>query len=150
MNNLKIGLSHLKISEQVSQIIDSYQCIAISEISKEQKLKASYTITKLQDDIMLEVLIEGAITLECSRCLKAFKFPVSIKTTQLYPKDCLEIDIADEFQQSLILNMPDKPLCKNSCTGLCPHCGKDLNTGNCKCREDYTDPRWEKLKQLIK
>ena len=93
---------------------------------------------------------KGKITLECSRCLESLIFPVDVKINRTYDKHSEEIDVGDEIRQSLILNMPSKPLCKQDCAGLCSKCGKNLNTGSCNCSFEYTDPRWEKLKNIMK
>jgi len=29
--------------------------------------------------------------------------------------------------------VPDAPLCRSDCRGLCPRCGADLNAGPCGC-----------------
>jgi uncharacterized protein len=44
--------------------------------------------------------------------------------------------------------MPMKPLCKAECAGLCDICGKDLNQGECSCRQEQADPRWAELLKL--
>ncbi|MGC8832885.1 MAG: YceD family protein [Armatimonadota bacterium] len=49
-----------------------------------------------------------------------------------------ELDLDEYIRQHLLLAMPLFPLCKEDCLGLCPHCGKNLNTGKCDCPdEDY-------------
>jgi uncharacterized protein len=41
-------------------------------------------------------------------------------------------------------------LCKETCKGLCPHCGKDLNATICDCRMEFIDERLAVLKKLKK
>ena len=48
----------------------------------------------------------------------------------------------------LLLALPTKHLCREDCRGLCPHCGKNLNEGECGCRPDV-DPRLAVLEQLL-
>ena len=33
---------------------------------------------------------------------------------------------------------------------ICPQCGKDLNTGECGCKTEHIDPRFESLRSLFK
>jgi uncharacterized protein len=46
-----------------------------------------------------------------------------------------------------VLAVPFAPLCAETCKGLCPQCGIDLNTGTCSC-EAPVDPRLAALKGL--
>jgi uncharacterized protein len=56
----------------------------------------------------------------------------------------------DEFVSSgIILNLPMKHLCSESCKGLCPVCGKNLNEGSCECKNNNDSP-FSVLKDLIK
>jgi len=46
-------------------------------------------------------------------------------------EDC--INLADVISEQLQLQVPFQPLCKETCKGICSHCGADLNTGRCAC-----------------
>jgi uncharacterized protein len=46
-------------------------------------------------------------------------------------QDC--IDLADVLTEQLQLQVPFQPLCTESCKGICPKCGTDLNVGRCAC-----------------
>ena len=50
---------------------------------------------------------------------------------------------------NLELNFPSKILCKEDCLGLCQRCGKDLNEGDCGCKDDEIDPRLAPLAKLL-
>ena len=123
-----------------------------------------------------EVLVTGSLKaeaeLECSRCLKAFRRDISISFDVCYhPVEQLtgedrheiaadelemdfyagdELDITNLLIEQVALNVPMKPLCSDSCRGLCPNCGADLNMGNCACSINHHDARFEKLKILLK
>lgn len=60
-----------------------------------------------------------------------------------------EVDLRGTICELLLLETPAYPLCSDECRGLCPICGVNLNEGNCDCREDETDPRWEALRGLL-
>lgn len=55
-----------------------------------------------------------------------------------------EIVISD-----ILLDLPQKNLCKEDCKGLCPVCGINRNRETCGCEGQVTDPRLEILKQLM-
>ena len=104
--------------------------------------------------------IDTSIKMQCSRCLKEVDYPLSIEFEDEFSKLNEEdvyliseeetIDLLDMVTDSLILSLPVKVNCTESCKGLCPHCGKNLNKGLCSCTSDDIDPRLEVLKDLFK
>ena len=42
-----------------------------------------------------------------------------------------------------------KILCKPDCKGICPTCGRDLNTGTCDCDNFVPDPRMAAIKDIF-
>ncbi|MBI5187527.1 MAG: DUF177 domain-containing protein, partial [Nitrospirae bacterium] len=60
-----------------------------------------------------------------------------------------ELELLDLIKEQVMLNLPMKPLCSDSCKGICPQCGTDLNEGNCGCSREDIDPRLEVLKRLL-
>jgi uncharacterized protein len=58
------------------------------------------------------------------------------------------LDLADLAAEQVLLAMPMRVLCDESCSGLCPTCGANRNLRpECGC-EPQVDPRWEALKGL--
>ena len=128
------------------------------------------------DKVGAEVMVTGELSseahLQCSRCLKDFSRELVVPVELVYhPAEDLkreemyeikddeldtdfysgeELDIFTILKEQIELNLPMKPLCKNACKGLCPHCGTDLNTGTCNCSAAGTNPHFAVLKQLIK
>jgi uncharacterized protein len=60
------------------------------------------------------------------------------------------IDLRELVREQLYLQLPMKPLCRESCAGLCPVCGTNLNTGSCECSYEWEDPRLAPLKALAR
>ncbi len=119
------------------------------------------------DRFLAQGEITTSVDARCSRCLREFPLPVRTQfklTIELTPKgnngDNVEedyillspqsevLDLRERVRQLILLSLPVKPLCHPNCRGLCPICGKDLNEGECGCRREEYDPRWEKLKSL--
>ena len=65
----------------------------------------------------------------------------------LFPYDGERVDLEPLFREEFVLAVPFAPLCAETCKGLCPQCGIDLNTGTCSC-EAPIDPRLAALKGL--
>lgn len=47
-----------------------------------------------------------------------------------------QIDLAIGIREAIILSQPIMQICKDDCKGLCPVCGKNLNTGSCSCKRE--------------
>ena len=58
-----------------------------------------------------------------------------------------EIDLEPLARETVVLELPQAPLCREDCLGLCPDCGVDRNEGTCSC-EPPRDPRWSVLDEL--
>ena len=63
-----------------------------------------------------------------------------------YSGDGIELD--DVLREQILLALPAKIVCAESCRGLCPRCGKNLNVESCACEEESSDPRWAALADL--
>lgn len=126
--------------------------------------------------IMPEVVIQGEITasaeFECSRCLKNYTSEISAPIIVTYhPAEGLkaegkreiredeletgfyfgdELDLTELLKEQILLNVSMKPLCSETCKGMCPKCGTDLNVNKCSCNLDKTDSRLEVLKELLR
>lgn len=84
--------------------------------------------------ILMEGRVEGRWRLSCSRCLTPHEISFEQAVEETYPLTDDSIDAREEVRQTLILNLPAKPLCRPGCLGLCAACGKDLNQGPCDCQ----------------
>jgi len=56
--------------------------------------------------------------------------------------------LEDFLREQVLLSLPIKTVCREDCKGLCPHCGKNLNTESCDCKVRPVDPRWDGLKSF--
>lgn len=111
--------------------------------------------------ISLEAKLSTKLNLPCSRCLTRFAREVDIQIQEKFSNnpddkddeiifiDSDTIDITDIIKNNIIMSLPIKKLCEDSCKGLCQHCGTNLNTSNCNCLDKDVDPRLAKLKDLF-
>ncbi len=113
------------------------------------------------------LLLEGNTAVSargiCSRCGEDFDFCHSFDTVRPVAKELTDdsnddyiltdedgfVDLKAVFEDELLLELPTKLLCRESCKGLCPKCGANLNGGNCGCSTKEIDPRLEVLKALL-
>lgn len=111
----------------------------------------------------LQGIITGTIELTCSRCLVQFPHMLSIEVNEKFSIDAeladkdedvtlidsTTLDITEIVLGNIILSLPIKRLCSETCKGLCPHCGADLNVSACKCEIVDVDPRLAKFKNFF-
>jgi uncharacterized protein len=50
--------------------------------------------------------------------------------------------------EQVLLAIPMKTICRSDCKGLCPHCGTNLNSDECRCESHAGDPRLAPLARL--
>jgi uncharacterized protein len=146
------------------------ETIDITGDGKNHKIKGECNLMRLQNSILVKCTLDTDVELTCSRCLKKFRHPLHIKFQEefLPTIDILSgallpaseesgaftideqhtLDLTEAVRQYSLMNIPMKALCKKSCAGLCPTCGKNLNEGKCRCPKDNNDPRWSKLAEL--
>ena len=122
------------------------------------------------NDLFVNGHVETRAQIECDRCLKPVELPFSADfaleyitgdeyessaTAELTEDQLLiavfdgkGIDVDEVVKEQILLAVPTRMLCREDCKGICPECGKDLNTGECGCVKDDIDPRWAALKNL--
>ena len=122
------------------------------------------------DDICVRAGYEGEFELLCARCLDPVpqrlrgefdlifrpesvdgdsgERAISEEETEIgyYGKSGLLLE--DVVREQVLLSLPTRTLCQESCRGLCQHCGQNLNHAKCSCEEAPSDPRWNALAGL--
>ena len=68
---------------------------------------------------------------------------------ELYPYEGERLDLTDAFFDNFFLEMPITSVCSDSCKGLCPVCGTNLNRGQCSCQDFKIDARLSALGTLL-
>ena len=132
-----------------------------------ETVRVFLTLDKSNRQIHTKVRVETVGSFCCDRCIDEFTRQVrnayqmfytseevdqglcEVDEVQFVSPDVREIDIGDDVRQIVMLAIPQKLLCKESCAGLCPRCGWNLNRGRCSCRVEEVDPRWDKLRGLL-
>jgi uncharacterized protein len=126
-------------------------------------LQVGMNVGRTGDDLDLELAFAGSRRGECDRCLAPFQIEFQGTLRAIARRasrnhelagqdgvifhDGLTLDLTSEVRDAVLVDIPLQKLCAADCRGLCPHCGIDLNTGQCDCRQETIDPRWEALKK---
>ncbi len=108
------------------------------------------------------VVVAGTIStpwqVPCRRCLADVAGTARITVDELY-QDHLsdedayqiegdQIDMAPAIREYVLLELPEGPLCRDDCAGICPICGIDRNRATCDCDTEVRDDRWAALDAL--
>ncbi|MGC9324436.1 MAG: YceD family protein [Desulfomonilia bacterium] len=126
-----------------------------------------YEVTKFIERVHVSVDVEGTIHTFCSRCLSPISYPVDLHLdTEYLPAAAdmpehleaerqtsevgyyrKEIELGEYIGSELVLSLPIIYLCSQTCKGLCPTCGANLNEAPCACTRQG-DPGFQKLAEL--
>lgn len=124
----------------------------------------------LVPDIRVQADYKASFELQCARCLDpvpqtlgghfdllyrpfgadggASEHSITTSETEIgyYQESGLVLE--DVLREQVLLSLPTRALCRQDCKGLCPRCGRNLNTETCDCEEVSSDPRWSALADL--
>ncbi len=128
-------------------------------------------LMRIDRGILVRGTLRTQVELTCSRCLSPFSSPLTfyieeeyVPTVDVVSGASLAVpdepggftideyhvlDLTEAVRQYVLMASPMKPLCREDCTGLCPHCGRNLNQGQCNCLSQPVDPRWSELTKLL-
>jgi uncharacterized protein len=134
------------------------------------RITGSVHLSKHGHDILVRGSLSGQMELACSRCLESFAAPAAIEFDLLLVPGPPTAGAADEelsltdldrdyytgeivdlerlVREQIILMMPLKPLCDETCKGLCLHCGANLNRETCVCKTDAVNSPFAQLAKL--
>ena len=134
-----------------------------------QKIDVSFSMKRLQDTISIVGNIKTIANVECYRCLEVTSLPLKSEfrytlvpggdekreELELSPEDMEfgyyqddAIDLDQIIFEQIVLQIPIKVLCKDSCKGLCPHCGINLNMASCDCHAGFVNERLAVLEKI--
>ena len=114
--------------------------------------------SSLNDGVVVEGSVRATFHGECRRCLASVTGRLEVDVRELYQQTVTDpdafaiendqIDLKLMVRESVLLDLPDAPVCRPDCRGLCPTCGIDLNADSCSCVTESVDPRWAALDAL--
>jgi uncharacterized protein len=132
-------------------------------------IEVSCRLKRLNENVFLDGSVATVLELACCRCLEPATLPINAAfryTLAPLPEsqdrevelggDDLEcgyyregmIELEPLLIEQILLQIPIRVLCGESCRGLCPRCGANLNQGDCRCRGAEIDERFAVLKNL--
>jgi uncharacterized protein len=139
----------------------------LDDIEVVEPIYGRVRVTNARQSLVVEGSAQGAVTMQCARCLNSYAQPVELELEAnaslsyfrgllvgAQPSEDDEEDEADDelaaifdansldalelVRQAIVLQTPPKPLCSPDCPGL-PEAAKYMSS-------DTSDARWESLK----
>jgi uncharacterized protein len=143
------------------------------ELHCAQPIVGSADFTNTGNLILVRGKMKTVLDVECSRCLGSSRIPVDVIIEEQFPIQSLEdvlagheepiledeneplfvdniFDLSEYIRQTVLVEVPIKPLCSDVCKGLCPHCGRNLNEGPCECPVTVETHPFSALQQLLR
>jgi len=128
-----------------------------------EKVRLAGSFRRSRGDVVFRGTVEATVSLTCSRCAAPVPLSLSGSCHRIYrkgpigrpasereideedlaltPFDGFRIDLAETAREEIYLLVPLKPLCGESCAGLCPRCGANRNLVSCECAGDASGER---------
>ncbi|MCK4368869.1 MAG: DUF177 domain-containing protein [Dehalococcoidales bacterium] len=166
----------INVAQQLRSSIGSIRDYEVKQVidvigdGKGSLVQGKVRLMRTDQGILVKGRLDIEVKLTCGRCLSLFGCPLALDIEEEYfpttdvvsgaplslPEEFggftidehHELDLTEAIHQYALLAMPMKPLCREDCAGLCPHCGHNLNLGACNCPPQGADPRWSELSRL--
>ena len=112
-------------------------------VKPEGPIYYDFYVQKVAQELLVTGTLRVKLSVECSRCADFFSTTLTdssfLRAYEL-PEGTETVDLTEDIREDIFLNLSTFPLCSDTCKGLCPQCGKNLNEGSCSCK-----PRTGKL-----
>jgi uncharacterized protein len=130
---------------------------------------ADLTLDLRLESVTEGVLVTGTVSApvegECGRCLRPVADEVTVSVQELYAyehsatEETTEedevgrlqgdlLDLEPVLRDAVVLALPNHPLCREDCPGLCPECGVPKDELPAGHSHTQVDPRWSALTRL--
>lgn len=114
------------------------------------------TVEQIGDEYIVDGAVVAHLEMDCARCLGLVVMELELPMRMIYqevehpereqevfdegfmliPIQCPELPLAEAVRDTVLVELPLQPLCREDCRGLCPHCGIDRNRETCDCGPD--------------
>jgi uncharacterized protein len=128
-----------------------------SAVPAEQSPVADVVLESVLGGVSVTGTVTAPWTGACRRCLTPASGVLRLTVRELYteggdgeetyPLVHDEVDLEPLVRDAVLLELPQAPLCRTDCQGLCPFCGANRNEEACGCKAP-PDPRWGALDVL--
>lgn len=167
---------HIHFTEKADHFPVLADMIADREIAFSTPVTGEISAVVMSEELIeVRGRLTATLSCECGRCLEPFEQPLTRTfllnfvnaheeeeglseeggeheimdkdiSTEYFTGDVIEL--SDAIQEQIVMNLPARPLCSDTCKGLCPSCGANLNLSSCACKPATGHPAFAVLKGL--
>lgn len=159
----EIGDNGLSLNLPISADWLKTECPALEATVGRDGLRFKGNLSRQDDDVFLTGTLSGSLECTCARCLEPARLHLKLQIHVTFVEKADErdddededdeddvdvahfegdeVDLSPELREQILLAMPINPLCKETCAGLCPHCGQNRNLVPCDCASRQDSPR---------
>lgn len=137
-----------------------------SDVRLLEPLRVDLRAQSVGEGVLLRGRIRTRLDRECRRCLTPVERVVDDEVTLLFeplgdeeeaelegevyplPARGDQLDLGPPLREELIVRVPQYVVCSESCRGLCPSCGANLNETTCACEPEEKSSPWSGLRNL--
>lgn len=129
------------------------------------ELRLDLRLESVSEGVLVSGTVTGPVTGECGRCLRAISDTLDVTIQELYAYEHSAtdetteedevgrlqgdlIDLEPALRDAVVLALPNHPLCRDDCPGLCPECGVRWDDLPAEHDHRQVDPRWAALERL--
>lgn len=151
---MKIRLANYTEGE-LAEVHDKYNAkeldLEFVDLHYQRPVELAGAIEKGGDTVIFRGNLTSEIEHICGRCLKKINEKVDVPFHLIYDTAGKEeIDTLPDLRETLLLEHPLSFVCSESCKGLCPHCGIDLNQEKCECASKFHSQSLQELGKIWK
>lgn len=128
-------------------------------------LRLELRMESVTEGVLVTGTVSGRAVGECGRCLRPIETDLDVPVQELfaYPASTTEatteddevgrlhgdlLDLEPVVRDVVVLALPNTPLCRPDCPGLCPGCGAHWEDLPADHSHEQEDPRWAPLRKL--
>lgn len=159
VDRLKKGPRQVEVDEPATDFAVIHELIRQGEIAFEEPIHGQLTAAWAGKIIEVSGRLSSRMTLSCGRCLAPVASELDVDILLCYERvvsesaavaeeveiaaeelglikfSGQEIDLGPDLEQEIIMALPQQVLCDQSCKGLCPVCGANMNQQSCSCEK---------------
>ena len=128
-------------------------------------LALTLRLESVTEGVLVSARVAAKLTGECGRCLREISETLDITYQELYAYEHSTtdettdddevgrmqgdlIDLEPVLRDAVVLALPNHPLCREDCPGLCPECGVQWDELPRDHSHRQVDPRWAALERF--
>jgi uncharacterized protein len=122
-------------------------------------------LESVSEGVLVSGTVSAPVAGECGRCLRPIGDSIDVEIQELYAYEHSTtdetadedevgrlqgdlIDLEPALRDAVVLMLPNNPLCREDCPGLCPECGVHFDELPADHSHQQVDPRWVALSQI--